>query len=36
MAELAPIDDIRASADYRREAALVLVGRTLSALGAPP
>jgi len=29
---LAPIDDVRASADYRREAALTLVRRTLSSL----
>lgn len=30
---LAPIGDVRASADYRREAALILVRRALSSLG---
>ncbi|MBM3483068.1 MAG: xanthine dehydrogenase family protein subunit M [Alphaproteobacteria bacterium] len=34
LAPLAPIDDIRASADYRREAALTLIRRGLVALGA--
>jgi CO/xanthine dehydrogenase FAD-binding subunit len=31
---LTPIDDVRASADYRRDAALVLVGRAVEELGA--
>lgn len=34
LAVLAPIDDIRADAGYRREAALVLVRRSLAELGA--
>ena len=34
VATLAPIDDIRASADYRREAALTLIRRGLAELGA--
>jgi len=34
MAPLSPIDDIRASAAYRRQAALVLVRRALDGLGA--
>jgi len=34
LAPLAPIDDIRASAAYRRQAALVLVRRALDGLGA--
>ena len=34
LAGLSPIDDVRASADYRREAALVLVRRVLGRLGA--
>lgn len=33
LAELSPIDDVRASADYRRQAALVLVRRALRACG---
>lgn len=32
---LAPIEDVRASADYRRDAAMVLVRRLLATLGAP-
>lgn len=32
---LAPIDDVRASADYRREAAAVLVRRLVATLGTP-
>jgi CO/xanthine dehydrogenase FAD-binding subunit len=35
LAPLAPIDDVRASAAYRREAALVLMRRLLSELAAP-
>ena len=35
LAGLAPIDDIRADAGYRREAALVLVKRCLAELGHP-
>ena len=31
---LAPIDDVRASADYRRDAALTLLRRALGELGA--
>jgi CO/xanthine dehydrogenase FAD-binding subunit len=34
LAVLAPIDDVRASADYRADAALTVVRRTLSELGA--
>lgn len=34
LVSLAPIDDVRASADYRRDAALTVVRRTLSELGA--
>ena len=34
LARLAPIDDVRASAGYRREAALVLIRRALAGLGA--
>ncbi|MCX7891773.1 MAG: FAD binding domain-containing protein [Burkholderiales bacterium] len=34
LAELAPIDDVRAAAQYRREAALELVRRALAALAA--
>lgn len=34
LAALAPIDDLRASADYRRDAALVLLRRTLEACAA--
>ena len=30
---LSPIDDVRATADYRREAAAVLVSRALASLG---
>ncbi|UOM35099.1 xanthine dehydrogenase family protein subunit M [Acuticoccus sp. I52.16.1] len=36
LAPLAPIDDVRAGAAYRREAALVLVRRTLAAAAAMP
>lgn len=36
LASLAPIDDVRASAAYRREAALVLVRRALSELFSSP
>ena len=32
LAPLAPIDDVRASADYREEAALVVVRRLLTEL----
>lgn len=32
---LSPIDDVRASADYRMDASATLVGRVLSRLGAP-
>jgi CO/xanthine dehydrogenase FAD-binding subunit len=35
LAPLAPIDDVRASADYRRAAALELVGRSVAGLAAP-
>jgi CO/xanthine dehydrogenase FAD-binding subunit len=35
LAPLAPIDDVRASADYRRTAALELVRRSVAALAAP-
>jgi CO/xanthine dehydrogenase FAD-binding subunit len=31
LARLSPIDDVRASAEYRRDAALTLVGRALDA-----
>jgi CO/xanthine dehydrogenase FAD-binding subunit len=31
MAELSPIDDVRATAAYRNDAALTLVGRALDA-----
>ncbi|MBI3647508.1 MAG: FAD binding domain-containing protein [Actinobacteria bacterium] len=33
LAELTPIDDVRATADYRRRAAATLVGRALAACG---
>lgn len=36
LAPLAPIDDVRASADYRREAALVLAQRLLTLLAGAP
>ena len=36
LASLSPIDDVRASAVYRREAALVLVRRALAGLLSPP
>lgn len=36
LAALSPIDDVRASAAYRREAALVLVRRALAGLLSPP
>ena len=36
LAELSPIDDMRATAAYRRDAALTLVRRALSELGAAP
>jgi CO/xanthine dehydrogenase FAD-binding subunit len=36
LAALSPIDDMRASAAYRRDAALTLVRRALSELGAAP
>jgi CO/xanthine dehydrogenase FAD-binding subunit len=36
LASLAPIDDVRASAAYRRDAALVLVRRALAGLFSPP
>lgn len=36
LATLAPIDDVRASAAYRRDAALVLVRRVLAGLFSPP
>ena len=36
LADLAPIDDMRATAAYRRDAALTLVRRALSELGAAP
>ena len=36
LANLSPIDDMRASAAYRRDAALILVRRALSELGAAP
>ena len=35
LAVLSPIDDVRAGAAYRREAALVLLRRTLESLGEP-
>ena len=35
LAMLSPIDDVRAGAAYRREAALVLLRRTLESLGEP-
>ena len=34
LAPIAPIDDLRGSAEYRRDAALTLVRRTLNELGA--
>jgi CO/xanthine dehydrogenase FAD-binding subunit len=33
LARLSPIDDVRATAEYRRDAALILVGRALEACG---
>jgi CO/xanthine dehydrogenase FAD-binding subunit len=36
LAPLAPIDDVRGSADYRKDAALTLVRRALDELGAAP
>ncbi|HEV7258409.1 MAG TPA: FAD binding domain-containing protein [Bosea sp. (in: a-proteobacteria)] len=36
LASLSPIDDVRASAAYRRDAALVLVRRALAGLFSPP
>ena len=36
LAALSPIDDVRASAAYRREAALVLVRRAIAGLLASP
>ena len=36
LAPLAPIDDVRGSADYRRDAALTLVCRALDELGSMP
>jgi CO/xanthine dehydrogenase FAD-binding subunit len=35
LADLSPIDDVRATAEYRRQAALTLVGRALDALAQP-
>jgi CO/xanthine dehydrogenase FAD-binding subunit len=33
LSSLSPIDDVRATADYRRAAAAVLVSRALASLG---